>query len=101
MVGLPGDTVKVDDGIISVNGLPLDLADAGDACNDGDDSARGNGSSVPIAVPDHHVYVLGDNRGGSRDSRDFGCIHAANIMGRVDYITFPAGSWTRFGLLGR
>jgi len=50
-----------------------------------------------ITVPEHHCFVLGDNRNLSRDSRHFGPILLATIKGRVDYLYFPAKDWSRFG----
>jgi signal peptidase I len=49
-------------------------------------------------IPEHHVFVLGDNRDRSRDSRRFGSIHLANIVGYVEYIYWPSESWSRFGV---
>jgi len=56
-----------------------------------------NGDFEKITVPDHHCFVLGDNRNLSRDSRDFGPIPLAIIKGRADYIYWPAMSWSHFG----
>jgi signal peptidase I len=49
-------------------------------------------------VPDHDVFVLGDNRGRARDSRHFGTVHLADIIGHVEYLYWPAESWSRFGV---
>jgi len=53
-----------------------------------------------ITVPQHHCFVLGDNRSNSRDSRHFGPIPLATIVGRADYLYWPAKDWSRFGRLG-
>jgi signal peptidase I len=48
-------------------------------------------------IPEHHCFVLGDNRNNSIDSRQFGPIPLATIIGRADYIYWPARDWSRFG----
>jgi len=49
-------------------------------------------------IPEHHVFVLGDNRDRANDSRHFGSIHLADIIGYVEYIYWPSASWSRFGV---
>jgi signal peptidase I len=48
-------------------------------------------------VPEHHCFVLGDNRNLSYDSRHFGPLLLATIKGRADYLYCPAKDWSRFG----
>ena len=50
-----------------------------------------------ITVPEHHCFVLGDNRNRSWDSRYFGPVRLATIKGRADYLYCPAKNWSRFG----
>ena len=64
-----------------------------------DDSVDNAPSDVEATVPQRHVYVLGDNRDRSRDSREFGSIHVGDVDGYVDYIYWPAESWLRFGVV--
>ncbi len=52
-----------------------------------------------ITVPKYHCFVLGDNRSLSCDSRRFGPIPLATIIGRADYIYWPAKDWSRLGSL--
>lgn len=48
-------------------------------------------------VPKNHCFVLGDNRNLSEDSRQYGSVPLATIKGRVEYLYWPAKSWSRFG----
>ena len=50
-----------------------------------------------ITVPEHHCFVLGDNRMNSYDSRHFGPVPLATVKGRADYLYWPAKDWSRFG----
>ncbi len=54
-----------------------------------------------VEVPKGHCFVLGDNRNYSHDSRDFGSIPLADVIGRVEYLYCPARDWSRFGKLTR
>ena len=62
-------------------------------------SSRVNSSAdfAKTTVPDMYYFVMGDNRDNSMDSRHFGPIPLADILGKVDFIYLPAGSWSRFG----
>ncbi|MDT8300740.1 MAG: signal peptidase I [Sedimentisphaerales bacterium] len=50
-----------------------------------------------ITIPEHHCFVLGDNRNLSFDSRQFGPIPLATVIGRADYLYWPVQDWSRFG----
>lgn len=48
-------------------------------------------------VPKHHCFVLGDNRDSSLDSRSYGAIPIAGIVGKAGFIYAPVENWSRFG----
>lgn len=52
-----------------------------------------------MTVPQHHCFVLGDNRNQSLDSRHFGPVPLATVKGRAEYLYWPVEGWSRFGSL--
>jgi len=76
VVALPGDTVATIDAVVHVNGEPVDEPYVDFSDWEGIFSAR-------VAVPRDTVFLMGDNRGSSVDSRDFGAVPVDNLDGRV------------------
>ena len=83
VIALPGDTIAVMDGAIYVNGILLDESAYWD------DTIYGG--IPPHIVPEDHVFVVGDNRNNSSDSRnpDIGDIPFYKIEGRVVFVVWP------------
>lgn len=76
VVAIAGDEVGFEDGVLVVNGADVDEPFV--------DYARVNGEYFgPVQVPAGHVFVLGDNRGSSVDSRAFGAVPLAAVVGTV------------------
>jgi signal peptidase I len=84
VVGVPGDTVEVREDVAWVNGsreashpMIVDPTQAQDY--------------RPVTVPDGAVYVMGDDRPVSLDSRYIGFIPLADVQGRVEAVFAPVG----------
>ena len=82
VVGLPGDTVAVRDGVLFVNGEKKreGYVDYGLT----DSTFLG-----PTGVPEGHVYLMGDNRANSLDSRSYGPVPEADLLGKVPLRVWP------------
>lgn len=85
VVGVPRDVVVILDGLLHVNGRPVVEAYA-------DPDLLPGYYSRSVTVPDEHVFVLGDNRGNSVDSRDYGPVAADDLTGRVLLRVWPPGT---------
>jgi signal peptidase I len=81
IVGLPGDTVDSHGGRIYVDGRQLQEPYLPPSLRTRD--------FPPILVPPHHLWVMGDNRGASSDSRVFGPIDEGKIVGRAILRIWP------------
>jgi signal peptidase I len=86
IIGLPGDVITVQGTQVIVNGKRLNEAYL-------DPRRQGNPypSFTNRVVPPDSYFVLGDNRAGSSDSRDWGCVPRTNIIGRAVLIYWPPG----------
>jgi signal peptidase I len=84
VIALPGETVEGRDGHVYVEGQLLV-----EPYLDPDDPETETSSFPPTVVPQGHVWVMGDHRCCSRDSRSFGPVDEDEIVGRALYRLWP------------
>jgi signal peptidase I len=82
VVAVGGDEVGVEDGVLVVNGVPVEETFYDRKTVDGVYFG-------PLRVPDGRVFLLGDNRGNSVDSREFGAVPVSSLVGRVNLRLWP------------
>jgi signal peptidase I len=83
IIGLPGDTIAIQDGVLSVNGAAVDEPYI---------------NAPPVyngtwQVSEGELFVLGDNRNDSRDSHQWGLLPIENVIGRAVLIYWPPEDW--------
>ncbi|HYA97627.1 MAG TPA: signal peptidase I [Methylomirabilota bacterium] len=90
VIGIPGDTVEIHDGAVWVNGKRLDEPYLDEPMNPAERRA-------PVTVPPNCYFVMGDNRANSWDSRFWGYVPRANIIGTpvIIYMSIeaPPNAW--------
>jgi signal peptidase I len=83
VVALPGETIEAREGSVYIDGRLLDEPYLPEGTTT---------DSLPeTEIPEGHVFVMGDNRGNSQDSRVFGAIDEELIVGRAFMRIFPLG----------
>ncbi|HMK93128.1 MAG TPA: signal peptidase I [Thermoleophilia bacterium] len=102
VVGLPGDIMSVSNGDLYVNGHEMtepyvdkvngvaEPTDPADSLTSGDPNAPWS-LTQPYRVPAGHYFVMGDNRTDSADSRYWGTVPRAAIIGRAFFTYWPLG----------
>ncbi len=69
VIGLPGEHIKIENGKVYINGEELKESYLGSTV-----VTEATGAFSDLTVPEGYIFVMGDNRSGSDDSRRFGCI---------------------------
>lgn len=83
VAGVEGDEVRVQGGVLFVNGETQDEPYLNQRAPD---TSPPYG---PTTVPENQVFVLGDNRGNSGDSRVFGFVPVENVQGQAFLVFWP------------
>jgi len=87
VIGLPGDTVEIKDGTVSINGTPINEPYILQ------EPPQTNKDYGPRVLSDDEYFVLGDNRNNSSDSRSWGTIKRSDIIGKAWFIYWPPSKW--------
>ena len=82
VIGLPGDTVEVENGVVMVNNQRLDETYV-------TDEYRDRSTMAPFKVQTEEYFVLGDHRSSSNDSRSWGPVPRKYIYGKAVFVYWP------------
>ncbi len=99
VIGLPGDTVEMRDQVVYVNGEKIDDPHGIHKGGLYGEFAARNFNFPPTLVPEGRVFVMGDNRDRSYDSRYWGTVPMRDIKGRAFIIYWSWDKndhWVRF-----
>lgn len=81
VIGLPGETLAIQNGQVFINGKPLPPEDYV--------QNKSHDTYAPITLGDDEYFVMGDNRTGSSDSRSWGPLQKHFIIGKAWLIYYP------------
>jgi signal peptidase I len=87
VIGLPGDQIMIENGTVYLNNSPIQESYINLSTPVPPNSFLQEG--ITITVPAEHIFVMGDNREVSSDSREFGPVRISSIIGQVFYRYFP------------
>ncbi len=82
VVGLPGEWVSIQDGVVFINGKPLKEPFIPEEYLDHENSPL-------VYVSANHYFVLGDHRDDSNDSRVWGTVPRRDIYGKAVFVYWP------------
>lgn len=82
VIGKPGDLIEVQDGKLYINGelYPEPYLDQ---------NSDYRMENIKVKVPENELFVMGDNRPNSRDSRSIGTIPIDSVVGRAEFVFWP------------
>ncbi len=97
VIGLPGDRVVVKNGTITVyNDTNITGFNPDDELSYGKDIKETTGGEVDVTVGAGEIFVVGDNRDNSLDSRSFGPVPAQDIVGTLSVRILPLSEARQF-----
>ena len=85
VIALPGETVKVENEVVYINGLPLD--------EPYQLNELPKYTLSELKVPSNEYFVLGDNRNNSNDSHNRWTVPRGNIIGKAWLLIWPLSEW--------
>ena len=86
VIGLPGETIEIRDGKVFINGQELNEPYVKNV-------TFPNHLDGPYNIPDDSIFVMGDNRIWSSDSRHFGPVSLKSIEGKATSVIWPPSEW--------
>lgn len=96
VVGLPGDRVIVSNGIITVYNTEFPEGFNPDVAGGYSDIIGTTSGNVDVVVREGEVFVCGDNRSNSLDSRAIGAIPSEDIIGKLSFRIYPLSNAQKF-----
>ena len=90
VIGLPGETLEYRNCVVYIDGKELIEPYLDPTVVT---PTQCGGGQPPITIPADQVFVMGDNRGGSKDSRNIGAIQYSDLLGRAFVIIWPTSDW--------
>ncbi len=87
VIGLPGDKILIENGEVFVNGIKIEENYISARTNLWEGGYVKDG--IPVIIPNDYIFVMGDNRPRSSDSREFGPIPISSVIGQVFFRYFP------------
>ena len=97
VIGVPGDRVVISDGQVTIYNVQSPQGFNPDANQPfSPNIVQPTWGNVNLTVPDGSVFVSGDNRGDSHDSRDFGTVASEAIIGKLALRILPLSEFQSF-----